>query len=215
MLRARTLGTLLTVALILPVWLVPAMQPGQGTLFDRISHSLTVTRGPQVKLEDVEPPEKVKSINHILRVLDIYWTDVAPTEKLRFAEFLHEESVAYRMDPILILAVIKVESTFDSEAVSAKGARGLMQLLPVVAHSRAEALGLKITTSSEIFNPYLNVKLGVNYLAYLRDRFRNMNLALEAYYLGPTAVYELLGERGLSFGYARRVLSAYRRFSRS
>jgi len=213
--KARMLGTLLIVALMLPVWLVPLHQPDPDAPLARISHSIGAVRGPQVMLEDIEPPEKVRMINHILRVLDIYWTDVAAAEKLRFAEFLYEESVAYKLDPMLILAVIKVESTFDVNAISSRGARGLMQLLPVVAHSRAEVLGLKLSTSAEIFDPYLNVRLGVNYLAHLRDRFRDLNLALEAYYLGPTAVYELMSEQELSLGYARRVLLTYHRFRRS
>ncbi|KPJ64172.1 MAG: hypothetical protein AMJ45_06345 [Syntrophobacter sp. DG_60] len=86
----------------------------------------------------------------------------------------------HNLPPALLKAVIKVESDFDSEAVSPKGALGLMQLLP----STAKELGVK-----EPFSPYENIEGGAKYLKYLLSRFQgNISQSLAAYLLGPEAV---------------------------
>lgn len=86
----------------------------------------------------------------------------------------------HNLPPALLKAVIKVESDFDSEAVSPKGALGLMQLLP----STAKELEVK-----EPFSPSENIEGGAKYLKYLLSRFQgNISQGLAAYLLGPEAV---------------------------
>ena len=80
----------------------------------------------------------------------------------------------------LVSSVIKVESNYNSRAISSKGARGLMQLVP----STAVRFGV-----SNVFNPADNVAGGVKYLKYLLDRYGgNYPLALAAYNAGEGAV---------------------------
>lgn len=95
------------------------------------------------------------------------------------------------LDYRLILAVIKQESRFDHEAVSDRGATGLMQLMPV---THAE-----LTEKFEIADSHLpagNIKAGMYYLASLVELFRNssgedrIRLALAAYNAGPGRVYD-------------------------
>lgn len=83
----------------------------------------------------------------------------------------------YGLSPALLKAIIKVESDFDAEAVSCKGALGLMQLLP----STAKEMGVK-----EPFSPVDNIEGGAKYLKYLLSKFHgNIPQSLAAYILGP------------------------------
>lgn len=93
---------------------------------------------------------------------------------------VHQAASSYKVDPLLIQAVIKVESDYDPFAVSSKGARGLMQLMPQTADDMSVG---------NTFDIRQNVNGGVRYLRHLLDRFEgNLPLALAAYNAGPSAV---------------------------
>ena len=84
------------------------------------------------------------------------------------------------VDPLLVAAIVQAESSFDTEAVSPRGALGLMQMMPTTA----EQLGV-----ADAYDPGQNLDAGVSYLAYLLRRFDNdLTLALAGYNAGPGAV---------------------------
>lgn len=94
--------------------------------------------------------------------------------------FIKEAAEAYRVEAPLLKAMVKVESDFDPRAVSAKGARGLMQLMP----HNFDALEVK-----NPFDPRENIMAGTRYLKSLLDRYEgDIDLALAAYNAGPDAV---------------------------
>ncbi len=103
----------------------------------------------------------------------------------------------------LVKAVIAAESGFDPEAVSRKGAQGLMQLMPATS---AE-LGVQ-----DPLRPDENVRGGVRYLRSLIDRYDDLSLALAAYNAGPTAVdrYGGIPPYRETRAYVKRVLTYYR-----
>ena len=96
-----------------------------------------------------------------------------------FDHLIAEVSQRYEVDPSLVKAMIKVESNFDSKAVSSAGAKGLMQLMDATG----EQLGVV-----DPFDPRQNVEGGVAYLRQMLDRYGDLSLALAAYNAGPEAV---------------------------
>jgi len=127
---------------------------------------------------------------------------------------ISEEAQAAGYDPLLVLAVIHVESDFDEEARSPRGARGLMQILPGTLAYLAESEGLHLSAEEVEADAALCVRLGVRFLRRLHEQFGTLDLALMAYNAGPTRVRQARrdGEGEPSRGYARRVQREYLRF---
>jgi soluble lytic murein transglycosylase len=95
----------------------------------------------------------------------------------------------FKVDPLLIIAIIKVESNFIRNARSPRGAIGLMQLLPATGRELAQELGIKNLKAKDLENPDVNIRLGMYYYRKLLDQFKNNQiLALAAYNAGLTNV---------------------------
>ena len=80
----------------------------------------------------------------------------------------------------IVKAVIETESSWDHKAVSTSGAIGLMQVLPNTSMMEFN------TPGSALYDPYVNVTVGIKYLSKLKDRFGDWNKVLTAYSHGPT-----------------------------
>ena len=120
-----------------------------------------------------------------------------------FDLFIKELAKKHNLDPLLVKAVIKVESDFEVEALSRKGAQGLMQLMPQTARH----LGVK-----DAWNPYHNIEGGVKYLRKMLDKFNNnWSLALAAYNAGPNKVkqYGDIPPYPETQRFVRKVISYY------
>lgn len=118
-------------------------------------------------------------------------------------KLVREAAERHRVDPALIRAVIETESNWNPTAVSRKGARGLMQLIP----STAQRFGV-----NDMFNPKQNVDAGVRYLKMLLERYNgNLDLALAAYNAGEGAVDRAHGIPAFreTRMYVQRVQDAY------
>jgi soluble lytic murein transglycosylase-like protein len=128
------------------------------------------------------------------------------------ARALAAEAEATRVDPLLVLAMIEVESGYDPSAASHAGARGLMQLMPATMQREAEALGLSGASPED---PVANVRAGVRYLRRCLDAYRGqLDLALMAYNSGPNRVLEFLEDGEVpewAAVYPRRIDAEHRR----
>jgi soluble lytic murein transglycosylase len=101
------------------------------------------------------------------------------------------------MEPELVFAVMREESGYREEVVSAVGARGLLQIMPDTGLELAQELGLAAFDADDLFVAEVNLRLGVHYLARLSDRFDGRTSAtIGSYNAGPSAVARWLGERG-------------------
>ncbi|KKM11943.1 hypothetical protein SY88_06000 [Clostridiales bacterium PH28_bin88] len=87
------------------------------------------------------------------------------------------------LDPYLVTALIRVESRFKPEALSPRGARGLMQLMPETAEWIARQMGEPFRPEA-LFEPEYNIRLGTWYLADLQNEFSNNRALVLAAYNG-------------------------------
>jgi hypothetical protein len=155
--------------------------------------------------------QREQTIREILDVLERQATGLANVTKEELAEVIYEEANRYNQDPKLILALIATESEFYNWAVSEKGAKGLMQIMPYVAESLAQDLGIEWSGDRTLFNPYLNIRIGIHYLSQLMLDFKDVRTALTAYNYGPTYVRGLIERKErIPHNYYRKFLTAYR-----
>lgn len=155
--------------------------------------------------------QREQTIKEILDVLERQRTGLANVTKEELAEVIYEEATRYNHDPKFILALIATESEFYNWAVSEKGAKGLMQIMPYVAESLANELGIEWSGDRTLFNPYLNIRMGIHYLSQLMVDFKDVRTALTAYNYGPTYVKTLIErKKRIPHNYFRRVLTVYK-----
>lgn len=121
----------------------------------------------------------------------VFMRDIKKDQKLRttfgcvkdpkeFEPIINSCALEYGVDKSLVKAVIQAESGYNPNAVSRKGAAGLMQLMPKTAE------GLKVSNS---LDPAENIRGGVRYLKFLLDTFKgDVSLALAAYNAGLSKV---------------------------
>ena len=108
---------------------------------------------------------------------------------LRNSDIINEYADAYSIDRALIYSVIKVESDFDKNAISNKGAIGLMQITPKTGEYIASLNGAK---SYDLMNADTNISFGCYYISYLYNRFSETETAICAYNAGEGNVSEWL-----------------------
>ena len=169
-------------------------------------------------VEKTQPKELVK----IYSIVKSNRPGIADNEAWKVSTAILDESARRDLDPMLVLAVIKVESGFRDQALSPMGARGMMQIMPETGKYLSEELlrvdGFKTRTfmPDHLHDPVLNIKLGVYYLDGLKKQFRNLNLALLAYNLGPGEIQNRL-DNNIHFSdeYAAVVLDAYREYKKA
>ncbi len=107
-------------------------------------------------------------------------TNTRLPDNVPYSGIINAKCEKYDVDPNLVRSIIKAESDFNPAAVSRKGARGLMQLMP----STAADMGVR-----KIFDPAQNIDGGVKYLRYLLDCFNgDVELSVAAYNCGQGRV---------------------------
>lgn len=99
-----------------------------------------------------------------------------------YSEYVNKYAEEYNIDPMWIYAIIKVESNFNNNAQSNSGAKGLMQLMDGTASELAKKVGIDDFESDMLFDPEVNIRLGVKYFCDLLGKYnRNYYLAIAAY----------------------------------
>ena len=194
---------------------LPFVSPGIQLLSDKIEEvgqeglELSGIRELMIFL-DPGLQRKQEAIREIIDVLEKYPTGLAIVTKEELAEVIYEEAIRYNYDPKFIMAVIAIESSFQNWSVSEKGAKGLMQIMPYVAESLARDLDIEWHGDRTLFNPFLNIRMGLHYLTQLISDFKDVGIALEAYNNGPTKVKGLVErKKKVPLPFYRKILDTY------
>lgn len=143
----------------------------------------------------------------------------------KYSQYVSYYSKKYNVDENLVYSIIKTESKFNPNAVSSKGAKGLMQITDVTANWASKELNLK---DVNLHDPETNINIGTWYLSRLNKEFRgNLNLMISAYNGGSGNVRKWLksseySEDGKNLTqipfketsqYTDKVLKNYRKYS--
>lgn len=115
---------------------------------------------------------------------------------LKYESEIEKYSEEYELDPYLVMAVIRAESSFDHKAHSGV-ARGLMQLTDDTAEWISGKIG-EAYYKDMVDVPELNIKMGCYYLSYLSKRYKNIDTALAAYNAGMGNVSAWLSDKRYS-----------------
>ena len=131
------------------------------------------------------------------------------------ATAVREESESAGLDPLLVMAVIGVESGWEPAAVSERGARGLMQLRRTAQAGEEAQAGM---APGDVHDPVHNVRIGIRYLARMIEVFDGEELGLIAYNAGPTRLSSYLQAVGevpdSLWSYVRKVRREERKIRR-
>ena len=161
-----------------------------------VIHFTNCPRDPKFKLYIRESKDDVENRSRFFSAKD----------SNQYDSLISEFSQKYHVDFALIKAIIRAESGFNPEAISRKGARGLMQLMPETA-SR-----LNVSNS---FNPRDNIEGGVRYFKYLLSLFNDdLRLSLAAYNAGENVVAEVrsIPPYRETVDYVKKVLGYYQSY---
>ena len=137
-------------------------------------------------------------------------------ERLELASIITEQAQQHNLDPLLVIALIQVESTFNTHAQSHKGAKGLMQLLPDTARYINKKTDKDILENSNLFDTKTNIALGTAYMEYLLNKTNgNLEYALAAYNMGPANMFRAKRENRLPKAYSNKVLKEYAKLQKA
>jgi soluble lytic murein transglycosylase len=177
----------------------------------------------QAKITEIEKQgKKVLTQIRINRGLDILSGKKLPEEhKDILAEKLLAISTDYKVDPLLILAVIKHESRGNPYARGvylsggASGALGLMQVKYETALEVANSVGVEISSQKDLFVPEKNLMVGTAYLLRLIAKYKNLQYALIAYNVGFGTLNEKLKSGApLPMKYYNTIMKEYKELTR-
>jgi soluble lytic murein transglycosylase-like protein len=181
------------------------------------SATLSWKPAPPARMDVAEAPAAAPardardpSLEEVRARLARYHTGLAEFEIDALARTILSESRARGVSPSLVLAVIQIESGYYNFAVSPVGALGLMQIMPPTGEMLARELGVPWRGPQTLFDPIVNVRFGIAYLAWLHREYGNLSTALAAYNWGPGHVSRQLAQ-GLPVPrvYASNVIDAY------
>lgn len=147
----------------------------------------------------------------IFNILSKFHTGLSSSQLKQTVRVIHQEGKKYGYDPMLLVAIIIAESSFYNRAVSNVGARGLMQLMPFTAKQIAFETKLRWEGENTLYDPLMNVKMGIYYLDKMESKFGNLQLALEAYNNGPKRLNKMLNRGYLPTHYSNKVFNFYER----
>lgn len=177
----------------------------------RVLHAKEVLGNRHFKRSPAAKAKNSKYIN--LRIYHLLTQNLPAKYKKEartIAKTLIQVSEKNNMDPIFVLAVMQTESSFNPKAEGTSGEIGLMQLMPSTAEWIAKINNIKYKGKKDLYNPLTNIKIGVSYLALLRDDFENNSSHyISAYNVGPGKLRKMVKDERPPAIYKIKVYENY------
>jgi soluble lytic murein transglycosylase-like protein len=184
---------------------LPAISDHEASARDIAAYAAPESLAEALATIEIDPEELAA-----LTFLRERHTGLSDFEEESLARTIIEQARRNDLEVTLVLAVIRVESGGYSRARSPVGALGLMQLLPSTAEEVALRLGEDWRGAESLFDPELNVTLGMEYLKRLSDRYGSVQIALAAYNWGPGRIdRRMRNGHQIPSIYIEQVMKAY------
>lgn len=161
---------------------------------------------PEDRQRMLATAEALSGTDQALRAISLGWrliNDIGRNERtyrvvypIVERERLIAEANASRVDPVLVAALIRQESSFNPRATSPAGARGLMQIMPAVGRQLASQRGLGNYSPEQLYDPAVNLALGTLHLRHMLSQYPNLERALAAYNAGGSRVRRWVTKAG-------------------
>ncbi len=156
------------------------------------------------------PPDQHREVRAVAQALSACPNRLPSTQRWGIARSILQQSTEYGFDPLLITALVQVESGCSPTARGG-AAVGLTQLLPSTARSVARSAGVRWRGEATLKDPHDNLRIGVRYLRDLADMLDCPFRAMAAYNMGPRPVRRMSSQRAQSVRYVRKVIDRYQR----
>lgn len=181
----------------------------------RIEHARELM-GPSYKKSIVSRFEERKDLEkNIHRIVDKRLPKAYKSRAYLVAKTIIHEASEYGLDPYFVMAVISGESSFNPLATGPVGEIGLMQIRPTTGEWIAKTFNLPWKGDNSLRDPVSNIKLGVAYLSWLRNKFDGHGqLYLAAYNMGPKSVKNAVSRNVYPKDYPIHVMKRYVAFYR-
>lgn len=172
-------------------------------------------RDARTRLHEYEDEVHYQQAMHLGVVEAVKASRLPARQQRRLAVAIVREAERNNLDPMLVVALIRCESSFNNYAVSHVGAMGLMQVMPDTGIYLADKAGFRLGRSTNLFDSETNIELGTAYLADLIKRFGSIEHALVAYNAGPGLAKKILAKREsrkkFMKGYPSKVVGEFRK----
>jgi soluble lytic murein transglycosylase-like protein/TolA-binding protein len=136
--------------------------------------------------ESLDEAERLRDLLYGRTSPDLYPAELrALLYPLHYRRLIEQYAGRHGIDPFLVLALVRQESSFNTDAVSSASARGLMQLMPATARELAGRLKMAPPNATALHRPEVSIQLGSAYLKQMLNQFGGIEKALAAYNGGP------------------------------
>jgi len=154
---------------------------------------------------------------HVFRITHSEGAELSLSQQMIISGAVERDSLVHGLDPLLVLAVIEVESHFKPQAHSSLGALGLMQIEPsTVKGTKMSQESIEEIRKQLVDDISFNISMGTTYLSYLINRYQgHVEWGLMAYNQGPTAVDRIYNKSKIPEDrYSKKVMEVYKGYSK-
>lgn len=201
-----------TVVLVSIIGGIPSVaDASKGSNAVRLAHAKELLGARAYKKSAAKKSESLSDISEFIERIAKKWLPKKHEKKARsIAAAIIAESDKNGFDPVFVMAVIQNESGFNPEMRGSFTEIGLMQIKPTTAAWLAKKFKIKYRGEKSLNDPIQNIRLGVAFMASLRDQFESHSqLYISAYNMGARRVRQIVADDRMPKDYVQAVMKRY------